>query len=260
MAERLEQHYCIKFCDKLSDSQVETIRKIQTAFGDDAMSSTHIKQWYNRFKDGRTSVESEPRSGRPSTCRNDQVIAEVNAVVTRDRRVTIREIVDQVGIGTFSARSIITKDLAMKRVAAKFVPKLLTMEQKQLRVKVSQAMLDFTNSDPDFMNTIITGDESWVFGYDPETKSQSSQWKHSTSPRPKKTRQVRSNVKVMLSAFFDSRGVVHHEYAPRSQSLKTTTGMSSVAYAMLCGARDRSCGQQEIGASITTILLHIPRT
>ena len=31
-------------------------------------------------------------------------------------------------------------------------------------------MLDSTNSDPDFMNTIITGDESWVYGYDPETK------------------------------------------------------------------------------------------
>ena len=46
--------------------------------------------------------------------------------------------------------------------------------QKQLRVKVSQDMLDSTNSDPDFMNTIITCDESWVYGYDPETKSQLS--------------------------------------------------------------------------------------
>ena len=32
-------------------------------------------------------------------------------------------------------------------------------------------MLDSTNSDPGFMNTIIIGDESWVYGYDPETKS-----------------------------------------------------------------------------------------
>ncbi|CAN8010843.1 unnamed protein product [Ixodes pacificus] len=114
MAERLEQRYCITFRQKLGDSQVETIRKIQTAFGDDAMSSTQIKEWYNRFKDGRTSVESEPRSGRPSTCRNDQVIAEVNAVVMRDRRVTIREVAEKVGIGTFSAHFIMTGDLASK--------------------------------------------------------------------------------------------------------------------------------------------------
>ena len=49
----------------------------------------------------------------------------------------------------------------------------------------------------------------------------------------------------------------HHRV---KQSAKSTTGMSSIAYVMLCGARDRSCGQQIIGASITTMLQHIPRT
>ena len=43
MTERLEQRYCIKFCQKLGDTQVETIRKIQQAFGDDAMNITRIK-------------------------------------------------------------------------------------------------------------------------------------------------------------------------------------------------------------------------
>nr|XP_054922671.1 uncharacterized protein LOC126523331 [Dermacentor andersoni] len=180
MVDQLEQRYCIKFCQKLGDSQVETIRKIQTAFGYDAMSSTRIKQWYDRLKDGHTSVKSESRSGRPSTCRNNHVNAEVNAVVMRDRRVTIREIAEGVGIRTFSAHSIMTEDLAVKRVAAKFVPKLLTVQQKQLRVEVSQDTLDSTNIDPDFMNTIITGDDSWVYGYDPATESQLSQWTHST--------------------------------------------------------------------------------
>ncbi|XP_075737316.1 protein GVQW3-like [Rhipicephalus microplus] len=218
ITERLEQCYCIEFCQKLGNSQVETIWNMKTAFGDDTTSRTQIKEWYNRFKDGHTLVESEPRSGRPSTCRNDLVIVEVNAVAMQDRRVTIRKIVEEVGISTFSAHSIMTEDLAVKRIAAKFVLKLLTVEQKQLCVKVSQDILDFTSSDPNFMNTIITGDESWVYGYDPETKSQSSQRKHSMSPRPKKVRQVRSNVKVMLSAFFDFRGVVHHEYAPQGQT------------------------------------------
>jgi hypothetical protein len=61
----------------------------------------------------------------------------------RDRRVTIREIAEEVGISTFSAHSIMTEDLAMKRVPAKFVPKLLTAEQKQLRVAVSQDIAQF---------------------------------------------------------------------------------------------------------------------
>jgi hypothetical protein len=85
------------------------------------------------------------------------------------------------------------------------------MEQKYLHLEVSQDMLDYKNSDPEFLNVVTTGYESWVYGCDPETKAQSSQWKHSTSPKPKKTRHMRSNVRVMLTVFFDSRGVVHHE-------------------------------------------------
>jgi hypothetical protein len=47
MTEQLEQRYCIKFCQKLGDSHVETIQKIQWVFGDDAMDITQIKEWYN---------------------------------------------------------------------------------------------------------------------------------------------------------------------------------------------------------------------
>jgi len=47
MTEQLEQQYCIKFCQKLGDSQVETIRKVQWVFGDDAMGITDMKEWYN---------------------------------------------------------------------------------------------------------------------------------------------------------------------------------------------------------------------
>jgi len=43
-------------------------------------------------------------------------------------------------------------------------------------------------SDPNFLSKVITGDESWCYGYDPETKQASSQWKMPTSPRPKKSK------------------------------------------------------------------------
>jgi len=49
------------------------------------------------------------------------------------------------------------------------------MEQKQLCLEVSQDMLDYANSDSEFPNIVTTGDESWVYGYDAETKAQSSQ-------------------------------------------------------------------------------------
>jgi len=88
MTERLKQRYCIKFCQKLGDTEVETIRKIQQAFRDNAMSITRI-EWYNRFKDGSTSVDSEPRHGRPLTSRNDNVINQVRTLVMQDHRITV---------------------------------------------------------------------------------------------------------------------------------------------------------------------------
>lgn len=121
---------------------METIRKIQQAFGDDAMSNSRIKEWYNRFKDGRTSVDSEPRSGRPSTSRNETVIEQVRTLVMEDRRITVRELANEIGVSIGSVHSIFTEDLGMRRVSAKFVPKLLTMEQKKRRLEIAQDMLD----------------------------------------------------------------------------------------------------------------------
>ena len=69
------------------------------------------------------------------------------------------------------------------------------------------------------MLRIITGDESWIYGYDPETKQQSSQWKNPGSPRPKKARQSRSATKSMLIVFFDIRVIVHHDFVPEDQTV-----------------------------------------
>jgi hypothetical protein len=60
-----------------------------------------------------------------------------------------------------------------------------------------------------------------VYGYDVETKVQSSQWVGKSLPRPKKVYQSRSNVKVMLIVFlfFDWKGIVHHEFVPRGETV-----------------------------------------
>jgi len=90
----------------------------------------------------------------------------------------------------------------MKRVCAKFVPRLLTDDQREQRQTIARDFFERSCEDGQFLKNTVTGDESWVYGYDPETKQHSSQWKSPTSPRPKKGRQVRSKTKVMLLAFF----------------------------------------------------------
>lgn len=94
----------------------------------------------------------------------------------------------------------------MHRVSAKFVLRLIKIDLKQRRMEVEQDMLDCVNGDIDF-----TGGESRVYKYNPETKEQSSQWRHSSFPRPNKARQVGNNVEVMLTILFEWFGVMHHE-------------------------------------------------
>jgi hypothetical protein len=63
-----------------------------------------------------------------------------------------------------TAHSILTEDLHMSRVVAKYVPKLLSQEQQQLCLEVTWDMLECTNGDPEFLKSVITGDETWVYG------------------------------------------------------------------------------------------------
>ena len=65
----------------------------------------------------------------------------------------------------------------MRRVSAKFVPCVLTVKQKQQRLSISPELRDCATSDSSFLGNVMKGDETWVYGYDPETSIQSSQWK-----------------------------------------------------------------------------------
>jgi histone-lysine N-methyltransferase SETMAR len=115
-----------------------------------------FKSGSTAFKDGCMSADSDQRSGRPSTSRNADVIDKVRTLIMEDRRLTVREIADEVGISRGSANTILTEDVGMRRVAAKFVPKLLSPEQQQLCLEVAQDMLECANRDPEFLKTVIT--------------------------------------------------------------------------------------------------------
>ena len=178
------------------------------------MGKTQVYEWFSRFKNGDMSIQDKPRSGRPSTSRTDENLVKVKEIVLADRRQTIDQISEASGLSWSSVQRILTEDLNMKRVAAKFVPRALTDFQKERRIEACRDLKQQLEADPDFLSKIITGDESWCYGYDPETKQQSSQWKTASSPRPKKCRQVRSSVKTMLICFFDVKGIVHSEFVP----------------------------------------------
>ena len=76
----------------------------------------------------------------------------------------------------------------MRKICAKFVPRVLREDQKERRCHDSREMVELSNLDPTDFDALVTCDESWIYSYYPETKWQISQWKHFGYPRPKKTR------------------------------------------------------------------------
>jgi len=105
---------------------------LQEAFKEEALSKTQVYDWYSRFKGGEMSCEDQPRSGRPSACRNDENLEKVRNAINADFRRTIDEISEITGLSWISCQRMLTEDFNMKRVSAKFVPWLLTEDQKTI--------------------------------------------------------------------------------------------------------------------------------
>ena len=66
---------------------------------------------------------------------------------------------------------------------------------------------------------MVTMDETWLYHYDPETKQQSMEWRHSDSPRPKKFRLQKSAGKVLASIFWDEDDILLIDYLPKGQTI-----------------------------------------
>jgi hypothetical protein len=96
---------------------------------------------------------------------------------------------------------ILKDDLGKRKLCACFVSYSLTLEQREDRVTSCQDIITMANADKNFFNKIITGDETWCFAYDPETKQQIPEWVDETFPRPKELKFQRSRIKTMLVIF-----------------------------------------------------------
>ena len=179
MAEKLEQRVAVKFCFLLG----KTVVMLETPYKEAALGKTQVYKWFHRFRNGELSLADQPLSERPWTSRTDENIARIRELILEDRRRTIDNLVDLSGVSWSSCQGTLSEELQMKRVAAKYV---LTADQKQSRVDACHELKEHLEIDPDLFSKVITGDESWCYAYDPETKQQSSEWKCRIHHVPKK--------------------------------------------------------------------------
>ena len=192
---------------------------LQTAFQPSCMNRASVFEWHKRFKEGRESVRDDERCGRSKEVRIPELIGRIKNFMDKDRRVSMETISAQFDVSVGTVHTIIREELKMRKICAKFVPRVLREDQKERCCHDSREMVKVINSDPAVLDALVTYDESWIYCYDPETKRQSSQWKHAGSPRPKKTRQSKSTHKLLMVPFFDSIGMIYMHWVPTGQTV-----------------------------------------
>ena len=108
----------------------------------------------------------------------------------------------------------------MRKVSARWVPKQLTEDQKTSRLTIAKEHWGHFNHDENnFFNCIVTGDEMWDHYAEPETKTQSKQWKRAGYSPPKTFKPHPSADKVLLVAFWESRGIILAHFMPKGQTV-----------------------------------------
>lgn len=202
--------------------QQESLDRLQTAFGEEAPSRTTVFAWFAEFRRGRRSLEDEERCGRPVSATTEENVVAVRTMVEDDARVTVAQLVEETGISSGAIRQILHEKLGLSKISARWVPHQLTADQKKARVTWCRSMLArFDGGRSNSTWEIISGDESWVYSFDPETKQQSAQWTPVGGAPPQKFRRERSVAKQMVAVFVAKTG--HVATVPLVQQ-RTVTG------------------------------------
>ena len=161
------------------------------------------------FKRGDFSTCVAPRPGRPKTVTTPEIVDEIHELILEDSRILAKSVAEQLGISRKRVGSIIHEDLDMRKLSANWVPKCINADQNLQRYHSSEQLWEFFRRNPNYiLSRLVTMDETWLYHYDPETKRQPMEWRHSGSPRPQKIGVQISAGIVLASIFWDQDGIL----------------------------------------------------
>ncbi len=186
---------------------VDSFQILHTIFGDQGPSKATIFRWFAAFKIGKTNLEDDPRTGRPASAVTQENIDAVERMIDEDRRVTYQQIQEELGISSAATNIILREKLGVRKLVSRWIPHLLTEEQKQKRLTWCKFMKEkFREGQFKLVWDILTGDETWIYQFDPETKHQSTVCVFEGEDPPMKCRRSRSENKKMIASFFMRSG------------------------------------------------------
>ncbi|GFV40866.1 histone-lysine N-methyltransferase SETMAR [Trichonephila clavipes] len=197
-----EQRSVIRFLTAEGEKPAAIHRWMVTVYGENCVSDKSVRKWSARFRAGRESVGDDQRPGQANTVITSDLIDKVDDLVRGDRRVTLRMLALKVDVSYGTVWTIVHDRLRFRKcsefLCAAWVLKQLTDQQKELR------------------------DETRCHHYEQrQSERDSIQWKHASSPPPKKFRAVKSAGKELLTVFFDVQGPLLVELLEHRKSINS---------------------------------------
>ena len=248
---KIEYRAVIKFLFLEGVAPKEIHERMLKVYDDCSPTIRTVERWVAEFKRGRTSLEDDPREGRSKSASTPETIAKIQDMVLEDRRLTERDLVEALHISLGSVSHILIEILGFRKLCAQWVPHSLTMEQKHIRMRLSQQHLErFKKGKVDFVRRFITMDETWVYHHDPESKQEAKEWCEPGCSASKRVRVRKSAKKVMASVFWDAKGILVVDY------LQTGKTINSEYYCNLLDQLKEKIREKRPGLQKKKILFH----
>lgn len=186
------------------------------------MSFSTICRWVAKFQSGQQQLKDAARPGRPVTSTTPKNVEKIRELLKTDARLTVRQLSRMTGLSLSRVHLILKKHLKVKKINARWIPHLLSEDQKKARVTMAKKLLKMYPkfSKKSFTN-LITGDETWVHYFEPKRKVSNKIWATKNARRPSIAKRTRTVKKVLYAMFFSSSGLAIQIAVPKG---RTVTG------------------------------------
>ena len=190
--------------------------EITSVYGAGCISYSGVRYWYQQFRQGRTTLETACRTGRPC---DEEKIDDIKELLQEMPFASAHTISSLLCMSRKQVTRILKLELGLTKKHSRWVPHFLTDIQKEERVRLSTSMLKLLQSlGPKQRAAIVTGDESWFY----LKYSFDSKW-CTEDERPEDiAKRLQNEEKFMIFASFNCNGLVYLDALPTNTKFNST--------------------------------------
>ncbi len=202
--------------------------QVNKAYPDNGMSRATIYRIIKTVSAGGDAQDGRQRGNNSGKGKRINLVSPIKRIVAENPRITVRELSERFDIARRTVERILKNELGLSKKTARWVPKLLTDEQRAERVRCGNLFMEAVEQNVGFLDKVVTMDETNISFFTPESKEQSKRWVKKGSPAPIKAKVQESRKKQAMCAFFDAEGMIYAHFVPLGQTVTAAYLVESV--------------------------------